>query len=119
MSSFPIDEARLVAFFLESSTWGIQLVTYVFCVWTLTQSNRASKRPLVNTPFLYASALIVIGTVHTSFAFYHILQAFVYFKGRGGADAVFNQLSSYVTVVEVCVISTNFASKLTVTVSHT
>lgn len=106
MDTFPIDEAALVAFFIESTTWGIQLVTFILCVWTLVQTNRVSMPRHINPLLLYATALIVIGTLDISFSLYHVLRAFVYYKGQGGADLVFQELSDYVTVLRVRSVAT-------------
>ncbi|TFY60916.1 hypothetical protein EVJ58_g4847 [Rhodofomes roseus] len=99
MSDFGIDAAQLVALFMESSAWGMQFVTMVICVYTLVSTSRTTRRPL-NIPLLaYAIVLFGFGTLDIAFALHRNLQAFVSYKGVGGPDAVFNQISDYVTVL--------------------
>ena len=46
MSSFGIDAAQLVAFFMESVAWGMQCVTVTLCIYTLVSKSPDSKRPV-------------------------------------------------------------------------
>ncbi|KAH9920622.1 uncharacterized protein B0H18DRAFT_589125 [Fomitopsis serialis] len=99
MSNFGIDEAQLVALFMESAAWGMQFVTTAICIYTLVSTSRMSKRPL-NIPLLvYAIMLFSFGTLDVAFALHRNIQAFVSYKGQGGPDIVFNQISDYVTVL--------------------
>ncbi|KZT66479.1 hypothetical protein DAEQUDRAFT_767946 [Daedalea quercina L-15889] len=99
MLNFAIDEAELVALFMESAAWGMHFVTAIICIYTLVSTSRASRRPL-NIPLLaYAIVLFGLGTLDISFAVRRNLQAFVYYQGEGGATTIFNQISDYVTVL--------------------
>lgn len=99
MSGFPQGEAELVAFFIESVMWGIQLVTFILCLWMITGTvnSRTAKQRTIFTftswPLVYASGLFTIGTVHLCLSLYDILQAFVFYKGVGGADNQYNEIS--------------------------
>ncbi|KZT66480.1 hypothetical protein DAEQUDRAFT_767947 [Daedalea quercina L-15889] len=101
MSSFPISEAELVALFMESVAWGIQIVTFAQCVSALfgTAAGTRGPRRVNRTLLVWAVALFVWGTLDISFSVYRNLTAFVYYTGPGGSDEVFDQISDYVTVL--------------------
>ena len=101
MSSFGIDAAQLVAFFMESVAWGMQCVTVTLCIYTLVSKSRDSKRPVNLSLLAYALVLWGLGTLDIGLAVYRNLQAFVYYSGEGGATAIFGQISDYVTVLRV------------------
>lgn len=101
MPKFGIAEAQLVALFMESAAWGVQIVTVTICISTLLGTSRKLKRPL-NVPLVaYAIVLFGLGTLDIAFAVYRNIQAFIYYEGEGGAAVIFNQLSDYVTVLRV------------------
>lgn len=99
MSSPSVTKALLVCLFIEGAAWGIQLVTFIFSVWTLTKRARASKRRLVNPIFIYPFCLFAIGTLDVSFLLRQTLQVFDC-EGEG-ANTVSNQPSNYVLVLRV------------------
>ena len=103
MSSFPINLAQLVALFVESVTWGIQIVTFTQCVWALfaTAKNNGGRRRVNITLLAWAVALFIWGTLDISFAVYRNITAFVYYTGPGGSIVIFSQISDYVTVLRV------------------
>ncbi|EPS96972.1 hypothetical protein FOMPIDRAFT_61202 [Fomitopsis schrenkii] len=107
MSSFPINLAQLVAFFMESVTWGIQIVTFTQCVWALFEAgkNEGGRRRVNMTLLTWAVALFVWGTLDISFAAYRNITAFVYYTGPGGSIEIFSQISDYVTVLRVRITS--------------
>ena len=105
---FGIAEARVVALFMESAAWGVQVVTVTICIYTLIGTSRKLNRPL-NTPLVaYALVLFGLGTLDIAFAVYRNIQAFIYYEGQGGAAAIFNQLSDYVTVIRVSTLSVSY-----------
>lgn len=103
MSSFPINLAQLVALFMESVTWGIQIVTFTQCVWALFGAGKSEggRRRVNITLLAWAVALFVWGTLDISFAIYRNITAFVYYTGPGGSIEIFSQISDYVTVLRV------------------
>lgn len=105
MSNFGVDAAQLVALFMESAAWGMQCVTLTMCIYTLVSKSRDSKRPVNLSLLAYALVLFALGTIDIGLAVYRNLQAFVYYQGQGGATAIFGQISDYVTVLRVSMIS--------------
>lgn len=49
--------------------------------------------------------MFIVATIDLSFNLYHNIFAFVFFTGQGGAAAVFDELSSWVEVVRVSILS--------------
>ncbi|KAH9920623.1 uncharacterized protein B0H18DRAFT_1121857 [Fomitopsis serialis] len=92
MSSFPISEAELVAFFMESVTWGIQIVTFTQCVWALFETAKGGPRRVNIILLTWAIALFVWGTLDISFAVYRNLTAFIYYTGPGGSSEIFDEI---------------------------
>lgn len=103
MSSFPINLAQLVAFFMESVAWGIQIITFTQCIWALFEADKSvgGRRNVNVTLLTYAVALFVWGTLDISFAAFRNITAFVYYMGPGGSIEIFSQISNYVTVLRV------------------
>ncbi|KAH9841155.1 uncharacterized protein C8Q71DRAFT_890987 [Rhodofomes roseus] len=99
MPPFPISEAELVALFMESVTWGIQIVTFTQCVWALFETAKGGPRRVNVTLLTWAIALFVWGTLDISFSVYRNLTAFIYYTGPGGSNEIFNQISDYATVL--------------------
>lgn len=100
MSSLSVTDAQLIGLFIEAAAWGIQLVTFIFSIWTLSKKARASKLRLVNPLLVYASTLFLIGTLDVSFALCQDLQLFGY-NGEGGANGSLHQPSNYVLALRV------------------
>ncbi|KZT69509.1 hypothetical protein DAEQUDRAFT_737983 [Daedalea quercina L-15889] len=97
-SAFPIDEAQLVSLFMESITYGIHAVTFTMCMYTWFTDRR--KRHSRSWPWMsVAVILFAIGTLDVSFNFYHNLEAFLLYKGTGGAEAVFDRQSNWANVM--------------------
>ena len=103
MSSFPINLAQLVALFVESVTWGVQIVTFTQCVWALFEAAKyeGGRRRVNVTLLVWAIALFIWGTLDISFALYRNITAFIYYTGPGGAVEIFSEISNYVTVLRV------------------
>lgn len=101
MPKFGIAEAQLVALFMESTAWGVQIVTVTICIDSLWGTSRRLKRPLNIPQVIYAIILFRLGTLDIAFAVHRNIQAFIYYEGEGGAAVVFNQLSDHVTVLWV------------------
>ena len=99
--AFPIAEAQLTALFMQSTVYGIHVVTFAMCMYTWFGCHptlRASNR----LPWMVvAIALFLVGTIDVSFNFYHNLIAFIFFTGTSGANGEFEDLSNWVNVMRV------------------
>ena len=101
MSAFPVDEAQIVALFMESVAYGIYLVTLGMCVQVLFWGRSEEKKRL-NWPLITVTALMFIfATFDVAFGLRHNLDAFIFYKGAGGADAEFEDISYWVNVMKV------------------
>ena len=121
MPAFPLDTAQLVALFVEcilygddlvflackflliaaqiSYLTGIYLVTFCMCVrelWTSKSSSLLKHRMLVVATLL----LMVFATSDIAFGLRHVLDAFVYYKGPGGAIGELSDISYWVNVMK-------------------
>lgn len=99
MGGFALAQAQLAALFMQSIVYGIHMVTFAACIssWFRRPSgSRSSVRWMV-----VAVAFFVIGTCDVSFNFYHNILAFIDYKGSGGANAEFQDASSWVNVMPV------------------
>ncbi|KAH8088915.1 hypothetical protein BXZ70DRAFT_899246 [Cristinia sonorae] len=98
---FPIDIAQIVALFLESIFYGIYLVTFGLCLYILLFSAHTRHRHRLLNPFLLiAIAMFTIATLDVALLLRHILDAFIYYKGPGGAQAEFADISYWVNVTK-------------------
>lgn len=102
MHNFPITEARLIALFLQSVTYGIHMLTFTICIWTLFKRTGV-RRILCSWSWFYvATALFIVGTVDVLFNLCHNVSAFVNNNhSEGNAKAVFLQISSRVNIMRV------------------
>ncbi|KAJ7749586.1 hypothetical protein DFH07DRAFT_828975 [Mycena maculata] len=102
MEDFPITEAQLVGSFLESVFWGFYLVTLVLCLRTLLfNANLEFKRPNTLT-WTMLSVTVLMGTfatVDVATGLLHNIQAFVLYKGAGGAAQEFSNISDWVNII--------------------
>ncbi|PCH39050.1 hypothetical protein WOLCODRAFT_134699 [Wolfiporia cocos MD-104 SS10] len=99
-AGFPITEAQLVALFMQAVSYGVHLVTFTICIWTLFRTTSAGYRKSINWPwFIIAVTLFAVGTVDVSFNFYHNMIAFVYYTGPGGAIVPFQEISNWLNVM--------------------
>lgn len=99
--AFGVAEAQLTALFVQSTTYGVHVVTFATSMYTWFRrppTLRTSNR----WPWMIVSiALFVIGTIDVCFNFYHNLVAFIFFKGAGGANEAFDDLSNWINVMRV------------------
>ena len=79
--AFPITEARIVGLFVESVTYGINLVSFGFCLNALLGFGTKRKRiNEINWPMTIISILIfVVSTLGICLAFWIVLRAFVFY----------------------------------------
>ncbi|KAF8208510.1 hypothetical protein K438DRAFT_1712167 [Mycena galopus ATCC 62051] len=103
MADFPITEAQLVGLFLESVFWGIYLVTFFLCLRALLFNAELEPRRLRDLNWPMLALVFVMGTFATLdvvVGLLHNIQAFVMFKGPGGAAADFSNISDWVNIVK-------------------
>ncbi|PSS29864.1 hypothetical protein EW026_g7441 [Hermanssonia centrifuga] len=102
--SFPITVAQTVALFLESIFYGIYLVTLGHCSRTLLfESDRfvLKRRKEIKWIMVTAALLMaIVATLNVSFILRHILNAFIYYKGPGGATAELSDIGNWVNVMQ-------------------
>ena len=95
MSSFPLPEAYLIAFFVESLAYGMHLVAFFECVRKWMHRFRQSSRGCAYRGWIaVAIFLFVLGTLHVSLTCYHNILAFVLHEGP--PDEILEQLSSWI-----------------------
>lgn len=105
--SFPIDEAQLVALFMESVAYGVYLVTLGQCLRILlwgsaSRDGGLSLKRNINWPMLIVALLLAtFATLDVAFGLRHVLDAFIYYKGPGGAKAEFANISYWIQVMKV------------------
>lgn len=101
MGAYPIDEAELVSLFMGSASYGVYLVTLGMCIRCLFW-GRFGRKERYNWPLvIVAASMFVFTTLDVSFALKHCIDAFISYKGSGGPNAVFEDVSSYVNVIRV------------------
>ncbi|PIL34431.1 hypothetical protein GSI_03206 [Ganoderma sinense ZZ0214-1] len=98
--SFPVDVAQLVALFMESILYGIFLVSFGMCMYVMlvkTRSRRQGKRIVF---FIVALLLFVFATLDVSIQLRHVLYAFIWYRGPGGAIGEFSDLSYWLNAMK-------------------
>lgn len=104
MGAFPVDEAQIVALFMEAVAYGIYLVTLGMCIQVLFW-GRTGRKERYNWPLVaVAASMFIFATFDVSFGLRHNLDAFIFYKGSGGPDAEFEDISYWVNVMKVGVI---------------
>jgi len=102
-SVFPVTEAQIVALFMESVFYGIYLVSLFYCMRALlwSQVNRKMKND-INWPMLVVTLLLAtFATLDVAFGLRHVLDAFIFYKGPGGAATELEDISYWVNVMKV------------------
>lgn len=103
MAMLPIDEAQLISLVLESITYGVFLVTFGMCFRELLMSRSGTlKQRACNWPLVVvASLMFILETMNIicSIKFNH--DAFIRYKGPGGASVIFHKISYTVNVMKV------------------
>lgn len=103
-NTFTIDKAQLLALLLEAVLYGIFLVSFFPCMRVLLWDHGFKPKSMVRWPMVFvAVVLAAIATMDISYTFLLNLRAFVLYKGPGGSLAVFNDISYWVSVMQVSV----------------
>ncbi|TFY75551.1 hypothetical protein EWM64_g8460 [Hericium alpestre] len=98
-TAFPIDVAQIVALFLESLFYGFYLVTFGMCMYALLSLGRKNgyrRWPLI----VVALLLFTFATLDVAFLLRHVLDAFIWYKGPGGAIGELSNISYWVNVMK-------------------
>jgi len=99
--AFPVNEAQLVALFVESVAYGIYLVTFGMCVRLLFWDSRGERKRHLNWPLVLTTFLIfVFATFDVAFGLRHALVAFVFYSGAGGSAEAYETISDWVNVMK-------------------
>ncbi|KAI0060403.1 hypothetical protein BV25DRAFT_1827890 [Artomyces pyxidatus] len=98
MPDITIEAAIIIALFMESVFYGLYLVTFGICMRVLLFKKSATAR----RPTLIAVALLlfIIATMNIAFSLRHVLDAFVWYKGPGGAEAQLYDISNPVNAMK-------------------
>jgi hypothetical protein len=100
-SAFPLAEAQLVALFMECIVYGIYLVTLCTTARVLLWDS-VGRREKLNLPMVTVMCLMAtFATVDVAMGLKHNLDAFMKFKGHGGANEEFAEMSYWVNVMKV------------------
>ncbi|EJF60330.1 hypothetical protein DICSQDRAFT_137639 [Dichomitus squalens LYAD-421 SS1] len=96
---FPIDVAQIVALFLESMFYGLYLVSFGMCMYTMLLKSRSRHRQ--RTVFVVVALLLFIfATLDVALLLRHVLDAFVWYHGPGGAIGEFSDISYWVNAMK-------------------
>ncbi|KAI1793790.1 hypothetical protein LXA43DRAFT_1059780 [Ganoderma leucocontextum] len=96
---FPIDVAQIVALFLESIFYGLYLVSFGMCMYTMLVKSR-SRQGQRNVFLVVALLLFVFATLDVALLLRHVLDAFIWYHGPGGAVAEFSDISYWVNAMK-------------------
>ncbi|EPQ51376.1 hypothetical protein GLOTRDRAFT_49061 [Gloeophyllum trabeum ATCC 11539] len=98
--SFSIGPAQIVALFMTCIFYGILLVTTGHCLNVLllkkTGKTGAHRLALVVTIYMFA-----VASNDTALCLVHVLDAFAYYTGPGGAEGELSHVSSWINVVKL------------------
>ena len=98
---FPVDEAQIIALFMESVVYGIYLVTLAACVRALFWDTQGFKRNINWAMVVVTGTMAIFATLDLALGLRHNLDAFVFYKGPGGPSAEFDDISYWVNVMKV------------------
>ncbi|KAJ7205008.1 hypothetical protein GGX14DRAFT_543993 [Mycena pura] len=102
LNKFPLTEAQIIGNWFETLAYGIYFVTCGFCARALLvigSEGRWRKPNEVNWFMLSVAILLfVVGTFDVIIGLVHNLQAFVFFKGAGGAAQELMNISNWIDV---------------------
>lgn len=89
-----LSSAQLIALFLESTFWGIHVITYFSCISTLFFEEEGLLKPANRRRHIavVGTILLGLGTLSQALIVYHTYSAFVTHAGSpGGAEARFKK----------------------------
>ena len=98
---FPVDEAQIIALWMEAIAYGIYLVTLGMCVRVLFWGS-TGRRDRYNWPLaIVVGLMFTFATMDVSFGLRHNLDAFIFYHGPGGPNVEFWNISYWVNVMKV------------------
>ncbi|KAH8092475.1 hypothetical protein BXZ70DRAFT_455547 [Cristinia sonorae] len=104
---FPIDVAQLLALPLKSIFYGLHIVTLCLCVQVLLFSphrHNIKRRSRFLSPFFLVTLIMfALGTFDLALAIQHVMDAFVWYNGPGGAKGEFANISYWVNVMQTVI----------------
>jgi len=99
MADFPVDVAQMVGLFMECILYGVYLVTFGMCMRALL-SKRTANASIKYHMVLVSLLMFTFATLDVAFGLRHNLEAFIYYKGPGGAIGEFGIESNWVNVMK-------------------
>ncbi len=99
--SFPAAEAQVVALFMESIAYGVYVVTLGIACRVLFFDNQGMKKRVNWSMVVVVALMAIFSTLDVSLGLRHNLDAFIFYKGPGGPDAEFDNISYWVNVMKV------------------
>ncbi|KAJ3553789.1 hypothetical protein NM688_g3430 [Phlebia brevispora] len=100
MSNFPVDEAQIIALFMESIAYGAFLVSQGMCYHVLLYDQRGPRRTVNWAMFIITTVMAVFATFDVALGLRHNLEAFIFYAGPGGPDGEFDDISNWVNVMK-------------------
>ncbi|KAJ7205004.1 hypothetical protein GGX14DRAFT_569155 [Mycena pura] len=101
-AEFPLTEAQLTGNWFETLTYGMYFVTCGFCARTLLfiGPEQRWRKPSEIRWFILSVAVVlfVVGTFDVVIGLLHNLQAFVFFRGTGGAAQELTDISNWINI---------------------
>ncbi|THG93988.1 hypothetical protein EW026_g7390 [Hermanssonia centrifuga] len=98
--SFPVAEAQVVALFMESIAYGVYVVTLGIACRVLFFDNQGMKKRVNWSMVVVVALMAIFSTLDVSLGLRHNLDAFIFYKGPGGPDAEFDNISYWVNVMK-------------------
>lgn len=99
-----LSSAQLIALFLESTFWGIHVITYFSCISTLFFEEEGLLKPANRRRHIavVGTILLGLGTLSQALIVYHTYSAFVTHAGSpGGAEARFKKPPEWLNSLRV------------------
>jgi len=101
--AFPLVEAQIISTWMGAVTFGIMLVSFFICIRTLLTSDSALN-PISFRALLAVSVLMaILDGADKSLQLRHMLDAFIYYKGPGGPNELFEQTKNWVNFSKTAV----------------
>jgi len=95
--AFPLDEAEIISLFVESIFYGVYLISFGECMRVLF-SGAGVQSGINRAMLVVAISMAIFGTLDLALALRHVLDAFIWYRGSGGAIAEFENISSWIQV---------------------
>lgn len=103
MTKFPVDEAHVIGMTLTATSYGIYLVTFCQCIYVLFWGHATTKGRLNWTLIAVIASMFVFLTMDIAISLLQMLDAFVFYKETWSAVMVYEDISNWLTVVQVSV----------------